>query len=428
MRSLDSNFSNSKLSSNRKRLMINIIHIDPAISSPSMDEPTKPVECTSANKGRCQCGDTSKGFTTYTFWVGDVQRCFTVFHPLSRAGEKLPVVLSPQCYAKDGLSAQRMTNTKGEPNKAAKKYGYSRIGLSTPFVDAKGKGHWTFGNNNIVNDKKPMPCSDEDSPDIPYLKTVFEFIESNHDTFDKDKIYAAGFSQNSMFSAYIAFCFHEKVVGVWQGGSGLVLTGKGPSVPNKGGQCSASSYEKYGSQCKDKCPCTDCQYWPIYPCYTENRPMIHCIAEYTGDGISVQKGISSSENMYEKSLNEEHEARLLRFDKGDGTIKGGHSDPRNVDDWFVGCLGIKEPCSDLCETSFTACVNSEDLSSTANRAKAFKTCIEKSETLSGCTSDCAPTYNMLVESEVPVTMPPSTFGSTIGDHGTKPTTSLCIAG
>ena len=29
-----------------------------------------------------------------------------------------------------------------------------------------------------------MPCSDEDSKDMPYLKAIFNFIESNPDQFD----------------------------------------------------------------------------------------------------------------------------------------------------------------------------------------------------------------------------------------------------
>ena len=315
-----------------------------------------------------------------------------------------------------------MTSSTRGDNAAATKYGYSRIGLSTP------DGHWTFGNDNIVNDEKPMPCSDEDSKDIPYLKTVFGFIESHSDTLDSDKIYAEGFSQNSMFSAYTAFCFHEKVVGVWQGGSGLTLTGERPFVPNKGAQCTASSFAEYGGQCMAKDPCTVCQYWPIYPCYTETRPMVHCIAEYTNDGVSVQEGVSSAEHMYEKSLNEGHDARLLRFDPSeDGTIEGGHKDPKNNAHWYVGCLGIAEPCSNSCESSFISCVNSKDVSTAEKRVEAFEECIENSENLSGCTSECAPTYNMLIESEAPITAAPSNFGAATGDHSAQPDTSLCLA-
>merc|ERR1719468_489086 len=58
------------------------------------EQPTEPTACTDANAGRCECADTSEGFQTYTFWLGDVQRCFTVFHPNSRASEVLPVLLA----------------------------------------------------------------------------------------------------------------------------------------------------------------------------------------------------------------------------------------------------------------------------------------------------------------------------------------------
>ena len=72
--------------------------------------PTDPTPCTNENKGHCVCGDESKGFHTYTFWIGDLQRCFTVFHPLSRQEEALPVFFLSNCYAKDKLSGLDMTN------------------------------------------------------------------------------------------------------------------------------------------------------------------------------------------------------------------------------------------------------------------------------------------------------------------------------
>ena len=115
-------------------------------------------------------------------------------------------------------------------NAAATRYGFARFGLSTP------DGHWSFGNDGVVNDANPMPCSDEDSKDMPYLKAIFNFIESNPDQFDASRIYAGGFSQNSMFSAYIGFCFNEKVLGIWQGGSGLAYTGELPNLPGCQGQ------------------------------------------------------------------------------------------------------------------------------------------------------------------------------------------------
>merc|ERR1711997_88116 len=393
---------------------------DDTSESPSTNLPTEIEECTSDSG--CECGDTSKGFTTYAFKIGETQRCFTVFHPLSRAGEKLPVVLSPNCYAQDRLQGISMTSATRGDNGAATKYGFSRIGLSSP------DGAWTFGNDNIVNDADPMPCSDEDSKDIVYMKSVFSFIEANPEKFDVTKIYAEGFSQNSMFSAYTAFCFYDKVAGVWQGGSGMTLTGERPFVPNQGGQCTMTAYKQYGGQCRSKDPCTVCQYWPIYPCYVESHPMIHCIMEYTNDAISVQEGQSSAEHMYTRSINEGHDARLLRFDPSDdGTIAGSHKDPQNNVHWVVGCLGISEPCSAACETSFSACVNSKDVSTAAKRVKAFENCIEDSGNLSGCTSECAPTYNMLTESEIPAVSSVSSFVSKVKDHDVRPDTSLCSA-
>ena len=317
-----------------------------------------------------------------------------------------------------------MTSAVKGDNAAATKYGYSRIGLSTP------DGGWTFGNDNVVNDADPMPCSDEDSKDIPYLKTVFDFIESNTDKFDVDKIYAEGFSQNSMFSAYTAFCFHDKVVGVWQGGSGMTLTGERPYVPNQGGQCTMSSYIEYKAKCRTEDPCTQCQYWPIYPCYSETRPMIDCVMEYTNDGISVQEGSSSAEHMYGKLVDEGHDGRLLRFSPSDdGTIEGGHKSPKNKAHWQVGCLGITDACSESCETSFIACVNSKDVSIASSRAGAFEDCIESSEDLSGCTAECAPTYNMLIESETPTEASFSydVFGSATENRPGKPDESICVA-
>ena len=53
-----------------------------------------------ANQGRCPRGDTQKGFTTYTFWLADVQRCFTVYNPPEFELTSLPVMLTMQCYAK----------------------------------------------------------------------------------------------------------------------------------------------------------------------------------------------------------------------------------------------------------------------------------------------------------------------------------------
>ena len=111
-------------------------------------------------------------------------------------------------------------------NKAASRFGYARIGISTPHSDgsSKGKGYWQIGNDAVINDENPMPCADEDSTDIKYVRKIVEWIGANPDKFDASRIYAAGFSQNSMFSAYIGFCF-SNIIGIFQGGSGLKYSG-----------------------------------------------------------------------------------------------------------------------------------------------------------------------------------------------------------
>merc|ERR1711992_431807 len=376
----------------------------------------------------CETGDTSKGFTTYGFVKDGVQRCFTVFHPLERAGEILPVVISPQCYGKDSLGSISMKNENAADNKAAARYGYARIGVSTP------DGHWTFGNNNIVNDLKPMPCADEDSKDIAYMRKIMDFIAANPQQFDANRVYTEGFSQNSMFSAYIAFCFPDNVLGVWQGGSGMAITGEPPNLPGCQGQVTASDFANNCQNCNaciESHPCTECQYWPIHPCYSSNRPMVNCLPEYTNDYISNDKQTgtySTATNMYEKMLDEGHDGRLLRFSPSeDGTIKGGHQDPRNTNIWQVGCLGITSSCSQDCETAFIACVESGDTSTAMKRTETFDNCMDADSFsgLSGCTVDCAPTFAMLATSENPTTAVFNRFGAGTDEASTKPATSLC---
>jgi len=159
--------------------------------------------------------------------------------------------------------------------------------------------------------------------------------------------------------------------------------------------------------------------------------MVDCVAEYTNDGISVDRktGASSAEYMYEALVNEGHDARLFRFeaseyfDANDNSIPGSHQDPKNKAHWQVGCLGITDPCSPQCEASFTNCMDDGDKSSASARTDTFATCIE--EDLDGCTEACAPTYNMLAQSETPTTVKYENFGAGTGNPSTKPSGSVC---
>ena len=170
----------------------------------------------------------------------------------------------PSCCA-SGDSLQGIDATSGSSlTAAAKRYGFSFVGLSSP------DKAWEFGNNGVVNDSTPMPCSEADSKvrefvcdlvrmgdgrsssfslqDITYLKYVLKTLEAL-ELVNENKVYTVGFSQNSMFAGYAAFCFPDNVLGTWQGGSGLALKGKVPTPPGQQVECTASSFAAHGNQC-----------------------------------------------------------------------------------------------------------------------------------------------------------------------------------
>ena len=103
-------------------------------------------------------------------------------------------------------------------------------------------------------------------------------------------------------------------------------------------------------QCVERYDCPGCEFWPIYPCFSSRRPIVDCVSAYDNDRIAVDdpEDSNTAVNMYETLLREGHDARLLRFaPSADGTIPGGHQDPKNKEFWRVGCLGITEPCSQV---------------------------------------------------------------------------------
>jgi hypothetical protein len=162
--------------------------------------------------------------------------------------------------------------------------------------------------------------------------------------------------------------------------------------------------------------------------------MVDCIAEYDNDFISSGRedpdNESSGKYMYNALVTEGHDARLLRFSpSSDGTIPGGHQNPKNYVYWQVGCWGLTDSCSSECETSFIACVNIEGAGSAANQVAGFSTCIDEDlfSGLSGCTSTCSPTMEMMKMSEVPTTIwNGDSFGS-LPNPVPRPAESLCQA-
>ena len=270
-------------------------------------------ECTEQTKGHCECA-TACGFKTYVFTVENEKRCLSVYRPVGLP-QQLPIVIRSHCYGKDKLSTLAMTNTNVDVNQAAARYGFARMGISSPL------GDWRFGNNHIVNDKKPMPCSTKDTPDMIYVDRIFEFIDANDHIFKADRVYTEGFSQNAAFSAYIGHCHSDRVTGIWQGGSGMAMKeDKHIQPPSMQTKCTKSAFKLYGRDCATKEPCPDCQYWPIYPCYQPKKPIIHCVADYNNDrlGSADPPGDPETEanvlNMYYAAKREGHDVRMLRFD------------------------------------------------------------------------------------------------------------------
>ena len=210
-----------------------------------------------------------------------------------------------------------------------------------------------------------------------------------------------------------------------------------PYLPGCQGQVLATDWDKCQAQhlncqrCSEDYPCPDCQYWPLYPCYTPEKPMVDCISEYTNDGITTNLQNPDTEStglyMYSKLLDEGHDVRLLRFSPSqDGTIQGGHRFPTNGQFWIVGCLGITESCSKECEVGFLQCIENQEISSAEDRARAFGFCIREANFINyGCPIDCAPTFEMLRAGEEPTTSEFSNFGQGLNSEIPKPESSRC---
>ena len=179
--------------------------------------PSMPTPCSDDNRGDCACSD-EDGFTTRTWWVADQQRCATTYHPPNHQGP-LPILISNDCYSSNGLGQCRPGSEMVE---AANRFGFA--GLCTTAAD----GNWTFGNDGVINDSNPLPCTAEDSKDITYMNGVFSIVDAFAESGEVDdaRVFAWGFSQNAMFTAYMSFCYPDRINTFWQGGSGLFVRGK----------------------------------------------------------------------------------------------------------------------------------------------------------------------------------------------------------
>ena len=377
----------------------------PSMCSVSVSgSPATPTLCTGA----------ADEVLVYTLFVDSVQRYFSLVN-MPSASSAQPVVMMMQGYGGDSK-----LQADGADAEAAKYYGFTLLQVTGNLKDGGGGFSLQFGNDGVVNDAGPTPCSAADSRDIAFLSTILDWVAQQSGKLDKGKVFTRGFSQNSMFAAYTAVCFADKVAGIWQGGSGLAKTGFSPVVPWGQAQCALSKFQAAGNSVATCCKssfCTACKYWPIYPqtCAKTKpeRKLIDCIVAYTNDGIAC----GTDYYAFEAMVREGNDARLLSFapvgDENDkaNKQKGGHQDPQNSWAWASGCLGLTTPCSATCETSFKACAGSTVSPDT------FATCEAqlKAGSLDGCTLGCSPTLGMLQTSESPVvSLSEGKFGATTG--------------
>ena len=348
-----------------------------------------PTACTPADAGACECSQ-EEGFTTYRFEVDGQDRCFTIYVPPEHAGSPLPVVITMD--SGQGNNALRAGGCEPgeEMTRAADAYGFA--GLCATTTD----GIWTFGNDGVVNDETPLPCDASDSKDIVYLQGLFDTLDSLGDqgVVESDAIFAWGFSENSMFAAYAAFCFPEKVARHWQGGSGLFVKDLTDPLPQMEGACRKSDFLHYGHDCQEIAPCEDCEYFPVYPEASVEPQRDACIMAYEDDPL-----FPTAEPMYDAMTEEGHHATLLAFpDTG-----RGHTMPYDRWPWLVGCMEVVEPCSEICESDFLACAESGGGTTPAERLSEFSDCSATGTYpgLSECHAGCAPTLAMLRHAEQP---------------------------
>ena len=160
-------------------------------------------------------------------------------------------------------------------------------------------------------------------------------------------------------------CFADKVAGVWQGGSGLALTGHTPMVPGNQAYCSFSDFtaNPSGKECIEKSFCGSCRYWPVYPKTVEcaAASFVSCIHAYTDDAIAC----GTDYYAYKVLAAEGYDARMLSFPGG------GHKNPANAYAWKAGCLGMAPACSDNCAAALDSCIVS---SSAPTAAIGFADC------------------------------------------------------
>jgi len=103
-------------------------------------------------------------------------------------------------------------------------------------------------------------------------------------------------------------------------------------------------------------------------------------------------GYPTQDAMYKRTSAEGFDSRYFEF------AGGSHVEPKNNKEWYAGCLGLTEPCSDACVQDFAACIDG----SGKDGADAYTYCSKTTRLPASCKAGCSPTKDMLYMSEKPV--------------------------
>ena len=363
---------------------------------------TEPTVCTesSSEPNACECSS-EEGFTTYRFVQDGTERCMTEFIDPPTASERLPLVMLPDCYTANALQ------NPGEIVGMARTYNVRIMELSSP------TGGWAFPLDNEINESNHTEqCDAESSPEIAYMEAVFSRVDQMIEagSVDADKIYLSGFSQNSMFSVFVATCFPERIRGISQGGSGLYSEADGSlALPNCEGACTASDFEVHEMDCVTETPCDTCNYFPVLPT-SGGESFRSCSVMYDNDDAAHSTAVPGHKLLTQAG----HDVTLRIFAARPEAQLGGHTMPVLDWEWANSCLEVNPPCSTECGTAVTGCVEDfketfridnggqEAMQSREGRdalTNAYRDCHRDNAEL--CPRGCAATTDMLHSVEVP---------------------------
>lgn len=358
--------------------------------------PEEPTACTESSGApdACECS-TTDGFTTYRFQQDGGERCLTTYVDPGTNLEPQPLVMLPDCYTRNALQNPDAVMDFSQ------RYNVRSIELTAP------SGSWNFPLNNEVNaDNYTAQCDPESSIEVAYMQGVFSVVDQMvaDGTVDPERIYVSGFSQNAMFSLFVATCFPERVRGINQGGSGLYSQADGSlALPQCEGACRRSDFVTHGDECVNEAPCDSCSYFPVYPDSSAGT-FQSCIFMYDNDDAAHTTAVPAHKVLTEAG----YEASLHIFASRRENGLGGHTLPVLGLEWANSCLNINPRCTSACEKAVVSCIDDfQDAYANDNEgqqainteegrnllSRVFKDCRSANPDI--CSQGCAATQAML---------------------------------